>query len=125
MHIFVLLNLASKRLEEDVVDPYLTEQTDTVIAMLRSVGVLPYKRASINSGLHRLLAAMLVTAYDHEASVDVAYRSAGTYHDAGYSTLIPKYLDKMVVAGFLTSKVKAAKGRCVLTPLLTTYLDRV
>ena len=68
---------------------------------------------------------MLVTAYDHEASVDVVYRSAGTYHDAGYSTLIPKYLDKMVVAGFLTSKVKAAKGRCVLTPLLTTYLDRV
>ena len=125
MHIFVLLNLASKRLEEDAVDPYLTEQTDTVIAMLSSAGVLPFKRASVNSGLHRLLATMLVTAYDYEASVDVAYRSAGTYHEIGYSTLIPKYLDKMVAAGFLTSKVKAAKGGCNLAPLLTTYLDRV
>ena len=121
MNVFMLLEQASHRLE--TTDALLHEQADTVLGILRSSGVLPYKRSSLNGELHKLVAALLVEAYDHSTTIDVAIRRAGTWHHYGYSTRIVKYLDAMVAHGFLISLTGKAKGKLALSELVEAYLD--
>ena len=61
------------------------EQADTVLGILRSAGVLPHKTIILNGSLHKLVAAMIVQAYDTDTTIDVAVRRAGTFHHYGYS----------------------------------------
>ena len=91
MNVFRLLELASVRLTTN--DALFHEQADTVLGILRSAGVLPHKRSSLNGSLHKLVAAMIVEAYDTNTTIDVAVRRAGTFHRYGYSTKIIEYLD--------------------------------
>ena len=121
MNVFKLLERVSYRLETP--DALLHEQADTVLGILRSSGVLPYKRSSLNGELHKLVAALLVEAYDHSTTIDVAIRRAGTWHHYGYSTQIVKYLDAMVKQGFLVSLTGKAKGQLSLSELVEAYLD--
>ena len=123
MNLFMLLERASRRLQTP--DAMLHEQADTVLGILRSSGVLPYKRSSLNGELHKLVAAMLVEAYDENTTVDVVTRRAGTFHRYGFSTQIVKYIDAMVKQGLLVSKAGKAKGRLALSELLETYLDQL
>ena len=83
MNIFRLLEVASLRLKTN--DALFHEQADTVLGILRSAGVLPHKRSSLNGSLHKLVAAMIVQAYDDNTTIDVAVRRAGTFHHYGYS----------------------------------------
>jgi hypothetical protein len=122
MNVFTLLERASHRLQTP--DAFLHEQADTVLGILRSSGVLPYKRSSINGALHKLVSSILVEAYDQNTTVDVATRRAGTFHRYGYSTKIVEYLDAMVQQGFLLSDTGKAKGRLHLSDLIETYLDQ-
>ena len=46
MNVFRLLELASERLTTN--DALYHEQADTVLGILRSAGVLPHKRSSLN-----------------------------------------------------------------------------
>ena len=62
MNIFRLLQVASVRLATN--DALFHEQADTVLGILRSAGVLPLKRSSSTAVLHKLVAAMIVQAYD-------------------------------------------------------------
>ena len=75
MNVFRLLELASERLTTN--DALYHEQADTVLGILRSAGVLPHKRSSLNGSLHKLVAAMIVQAYDDDTTVDVAVRRSG------------------------------------------------
>ena len=122
MSVFTLLEQASRRLQTP--DAMLHEQADTILGILRSSGVLPYKRSSLNGELHKLVAAMLVEAYDQDTTVDVVTRRAGTFHRYGFSTQIVKYLDAMVKQGFLLSETVKAKGRLHLSDLIECYLDQ-
>ena len=122
MNIFTLLEQASRRLQTP--DAMLHEQADTILGILRSSGVLPYKRSSLNGERHKLVAAMLVEAYDQNTTIDVSVRRAGTWHYYGYSTQIVKYLDAMVKQGFLLSETGKAKGRLRLNEMLEYYMDR-
>ena len=94
MNVFRLLEFASDRLKTN--DALFHEQADTVLGILRSAGVLPHKRSSLNGSLHKLVAAMVVEAYETNTTIDVAVRRAGTWHRYGYSTVIISYLDAAV-----------------------------
>ena len=72
MNVFRLLELASERLKTN--DALFHEQADTVLGILRSAGVLPHRRSSLNGSLHKLVAAMIVQAYDDNTTIDVAVR---------------------------------------------------
>ena len=75
MNVFRLLEFAADRLKTN--DALFHEQADTVLGILRSAGVLPHKRSSINGSLHKLVAAMIVQAYDTDTRIDVTVRRAG------------------------------------------------
>ena len=123
MNVFRLLELASKRLQTN--DALYHENADTVLGILRSAGVLPHKRSSLNGSLHKLVAAMIVQAYDNDTTIDVAVRRSGTFHHYGYSTKIVEYLDKAVEEGLLISKTGKAKGALAVGDILQGYLDEV
>ena len=122
MNVFRLLELASVRLTTN--DALFHEQADTVLGILRSAGVLPHKRSSLNGSLHKLVAAMIVEAYDTDTTIDVAVRRAGTFHHYGYSTKIVDYLDKAVEQGLLISQTGKAKGALSLGEILQAYLSQ-
>ena len=120
MNVFRLLELASERLK--INDALFHEQADTVLGILRSAGVLPHRRSSLNGSLHKLVAAMIVQAYDDNTTIDVAVRRAGTFHHYGYSTKIVEYLDAAVEQGLVVSKTGKAKGALALGEILEGYL---
>jgi len=122
MIVFTLLEQASRRLQTN--DALFHENADTVLGILRSAGVLPHKRSSLNGSLHKLVAAMIVQAYDGDTTIDVSVRRAGQWHHYGRSTQIVKYLDAMVKQGFLLSETGKAKGRLYLSDLIECYLDQ-
>ena len=120
MNVFRLLEVASLRLATN--DALFHEQADTVLGILRSAGVLPHRRSSLNGTLHKLVAAMIVQAYDDDTTIDVAVRRAGTFHHYGYSTKVVDYLDKAVEQGLLISQTGKAKGALSLGDILEAYL---
>jgi len=120
MNVFRLLEVASLRLATN--DALFHEQADTVLGILRSAGVLPHRRSSLNGTLHKLVAAMIVQAYDDDTTIDVAVRRAGTFHHYGYSTKIIEYLDAAVEQGLLQSQTGKAKGALALGEILEGYL---
>ena len=120
MNLFSLLEAASKRLKQN--DPDFQHQTETTVAILRSSGVLPIKRASVNGAIHHLLCAAIVEAYDNNTSVDITSRSASKFHHYGFSTKLIGYLDKSVQSKLLVSKTDKAKGALELGDILETYL---
>ena len=122
MNVFRLLEFASERLTTN--DAMFHEQADTVLGILRSAGVLPHKRSSLNGSLHKLVAAMVVEAYETNTTIDVAVRRAGTFHRYGYSTKIIEYLDAAVEQDLLVSQTSKAKGAPVLGEIIETYLSQ-
>jgi hypothetical protein len=121
MNVFRLLELAAERLKTN--NALYHEQADTVLSILRSAGVLPHKRSSLNGSLHKLVSAMIVEAYETETTIDVASRHQGTFSYYGYSTKIVEYLDKAVEKNLLFSKTSKAKGKLEIGTLLQDYLD--
>ena len=121
MNLFKLLDTAADRL--DCPDPIYNAQTDLVLSILRATGVLPFKRASLNGRLHKVVSAAVVSAYEAGETIDVSTRRAGTLHEYGYSTKIVEYLDKAVKQKLLLSQTNRAEGKLSLGPVLTTYLD--
>jgi len=121
MNLFKLLDTAEHKLDSP--DPIYNEQTDLVLSILRATGVLPFKRASLNGRLHKIVSAAVVSAYAAGETIDVSTRRAGILHEYGYSTKIVEYLDKAVKAKLLLSQTNRAEGKISLGPVLTTYLD--
>ena len=120
MNVFRLLEVAALRLATN--DALFHEQADTVLGILRSAGVLPHKRSSLNGSLHKLVSAMIVQAYEDNTNIDVAVRRAETFHHYGYSTKIVEYLDTAVEQGLLVSQTGKAKGALSLADILEAYL---
>ena len=120
MNVFTLLERASLRLQQG--DALFHEQADTILGILRSSRVVPFKRSCLNGSLHRQVAGLIVQAHDENTSIDVGIRRAGTWHHFGFSTKVVSYLDKMVQNELLVSQTGKAKGALVLGDLLDTYL---
>ena len=120
MNIFNLLQHARIRLATN--DPEFHNATDTTVAILRSSGVLPWRRSSINGELHKLVSAVIVEAHETNETIDIATRRAGTFNRYGYSTKIISFLDKAVSSSLLSSTTNKAKGKLSIGTLLDTYL---
>ena len=118
--IFNLLQHARIRLATN--DPEFHNATDTTVAILRSSGVLPWRRSSINGELHKLTAAVIVEAHETGETIDIATRRAGTFNRYGYSTKIISFFAKMVQTNLLQSATGKAKGQLVIGSLLQNYI---
>ncbi len=123
MNIFNLLQHARIRLATN--DPEFHNATDTTVAILRSSGVLPWRRSSINGELHKLVSAVIVEAHETNETIDIATRRAGTFNRYGYSTKIISFLDKAVSSSLLSSTTNKAKGKLSIGTLLDTYLSDI
>ena len=123
MNIFNLLQHARIRLATN--DPEFHNTTDTIVAILRSSGVLPWRRSSINGELHKLVSAVIVEAHETNETIDIATRRAGTFNRYGYSTKIISFLDKAVSSSLLSSTTNKAKGKLSIGTLLDTHLSDI
>ena len=121
MNLFSLLQDAEVRLNSN--DPMYNEKADLVLAILRSKGVIPFKRSTLNGSLHKQVCAAVVNAHEAGTTIDVPTRRLGTLHEAGYSTKVLEYLDNAVKHSLLLSQSKKAEGKLALGNVLTTYLD--
>lgn len=121
MHLFKLLDAAHTRLQSN--DLIYNDKADLVLAILRSSGVLPYRRATLNGDIHKQVSGALALAHEQGTTVDIPTRRAGTLHEAGYSTKLLQYLDDAVKQNLLVSQTKKAEGTLALGHLLTAYLS--
>lgn len=124
--IFTLTQMADDKLNE-ANDYYFNEQTETLLGVLRSSGVVPYNRTSQNGFLHKLFSASLVMAYNEDTPIYIASRKVESYLNRGMTTNTIKWLDKMAKAGLLISEGRKykAEGSCKLAPLINDMLSRV
>ena len=120
MDVINALNLASEKLEQN--DPVFADRVETVLAILRCSGCIPFLRIKVNGTLHRQVAAALIVAHDLGETLDVRSRHTGNFHFYGSSTVVLSYFDKMVKQGLLLSSEPNAKGRLKLGHLLTAYM---
>jgi hypothetical protein len=121
LNIFKALEAASLRLQTN--DSAFDSQANLCTDILRTAGVYPHRRSSLNGHVHKLLSAAIVHVYQQDTSLDVTTRRAGTYSLYNYSTKLPSYLTKAVNLGFLTSQNGKATGKLELSELLLAYLD--
>ena len=122
MDIIELMAIAKSRLKSN--DPSYKERVEVTLVLLRSLGVLPHKRISINGKLHTLFCGALVSAYDNQTGMDVYTRRMGVIHLAGESTMLIRYLDACVKHGVLTAPepYTIATGTLRIGKMLEHYL---
>ena len=123
MDIIELMAFAKSRLKSN--DPSYKERVEVTQALLRSLGVLPHKRISINGKLHTLFCGALSSAYDNHTGIDIYTRRMGVIHLAGESTMLIRYLDACVKHGVLIAPepYTVAKGTLRLGDMLEHYLE--
>ena len=121
--IVLLMEEASKRLEAH--DPIFTDKTETVLAILRSMGVISSKRLQQNGKYHSILAASLVLAHEKNSDLYLTTRSQGELFGRGVSTTLVKFLDNAIEQGLIISQAQSnkAKGRMSLGEIITSYLE--
>ena len=121
--IVLLMEEASKRLEKH--DPIFTDKTETVLAILRSKGVISSKRLQQNGKYHTILAASLVLAHEQNSDLYLTTRSQGELFGRGVSTTLVKFLDAAIEQGLIVSQAhnNKAKGRMSLGEIITSYLE--
>jgi hypothetical protein len=121
--IVLLIEEASKRLEAH--DPIFTDKTETVLAILRSKGVITSKRLQQNGIYHSILAASLVLAHEKKSDLYLTTRSQGELFARGVSTTLVKFIDNAIEQGLILSQAQnnKAKGRMSLGEIITSYLE--
>ena len=123
INIFEIIRLARDNLSQR--DLVFNEQCEIVLAILRSTGCVPVKRCNQNGGLHKLLSATLVTAYNLGEPIFVGTRKRSTFHDEGISTRYLEYLDNAVSNNLLfnKSRYKYARGDIHLGTLIKQFVS--
>ena len=94
-----LMELAKANIDQGCL-PFI-DKTEKVLGFLRSKGVLPINRASLNGKLHVSFSGMLVQAFELGATVDVPTRRQETLHERGVTTALVGWLDDSVKNGVL------------------------
>jgi len=122
MDVVILMQEAEKKLQE--YDPVFTQQTELVLGILRSKGVVSYRRLSENGKWHQLLAATLVLAHHKNVDFALPTRRQQTLYDRGISTRIVSFLDNAVKEGLIMSQSTDQKaiGRLSLGDIIKAYL---
>ena len=113
MRFIELAAKAKARLLQD--DAEFHDKAARVLGLLRSLEVVPTRRASLWGHWHMLLSAMLVMAYEADATVDVTTRRKGALADAGLSTNFIKWLDNLVAHKLLIPANGSLKASGILS----------
>ena len=123
MDVVILMQQAKQRLTE--YDPVFIHKTEKVLGILRSKGVVSYRRLSENGKWHNLLAATLVLAHDKDTDFALPTRRQQTLYDRGISTRIVSFLDSAVREGLIISQASdyTARGRLSLGDIIKAYLE--
>ena len=123
MDVVILMQEAENKLKE--YDPVFIHKTEKVLGILRSKGVVSYRRLSENGKWHNLLAATLVLAYDKGTDFALPTRRQQTLYDRGISTRIVSFLDNAVREGLIISQASdyTARGRLSLGDIIKAYLE--
>ena len=111
MNCITLMDQAIAKLESNNL-PFI-DKTETALGFLRSKGVLPINRASMNGQLHTTYSAMLVEAHEQGTTVDVPTRKQSDLHELGLTTMIIKWFDTAVEQKVLipTNGARNAQGQ--------------
>ena len=99
MDCILLMRTADQMFEQN--DLAFNEKTEKALSFLRSVGVIPIRRASVNSHHHVRFSGMLVAALEQDTTVDLRSRKQSTLHDLGVTTVLIRWLDSAVEQGIL------------------------
>ena len=111
--IISLLTMAQERLDE--FDPVFNDKAATVLAILRSKGVVARTRLAQSNRWHQLLSAAFVVAFEEQHDIHIASRRHQVLHDAGISTKLTHWLDQCCEQELLVqSQRKRAEGRLSL-----------
>ena len=123
LDIVSLMEEASARLER--YDAEFVDKVETILAILRSKGVLSSKRLQQNGSYHTVLAASLVLAHEKQADIYLRTRSQGDLFKQGVSTTLISFLDNAIEQGLILSQAKdyKARGRMSLSEIITSYLE--
>ena len=121
--ILSLLTMAQERLDE--FDPVFNDKAATVLAILRSKGVVARTRLAQSNRWHQLLSAAFVVAFEEQHDIYITTRRHQVLHDAGISTKLTHWLDQSCEQELLVtqSQRKRAEGRLSLGELLHHYLS--
>ena len=122
MDLLELMAFAKSTLKSN--HPSYKERVEVTLALLRSLGILPHKRISINGKLHTLFCGAIVSAYDNHTGIYIYTRRMGVIHLAGESTMLIRYLDACVKHGVLVAPVPytVATGTLRIGEMLEYYL---
>ena len=91
-------------------DTEFHDKAERIVGLMRSLSVVPTRRAALWGHWHKLLAAMLVTAYEDEVSVDIHTRRKGTLSEAALTTSMIKWMDQLVMKGLLIPRNGSEKA---------------
>lgn len=121
--IVALMEEATARLER--YDAEFVAKVETILAILRSKGVLSSKRLQQNGSYHTVLAASLVLAHEKQADIYLRTRSQGDLFKQGVSTTLVSFLDNAIEQGLILSQARdyKARGRMSLGEIITSYLE--
>ena len=123
MNCITLMDQAIAKLESNNL-PFI-DKTETALGFLRSKGVLPIKRASLNGHLHNSYSAMLVEALEQGTTIDVPTRRQADLHELGHTTMLVKWFDSSVELNVLIPKNGSnnAQGALELGSLFKQIMD--
>ena len=94
MNCLELMNNATIKLNANNLS--FIDKTEKALGFLRSIGVLPINRATLNGHLHNSYSAMLVEALEQGTTIDVPTRRQADLHELGPTTMLVKWLDTAV-----------------------------
>ena len=123
MRFIELAETAKSRLLDD--DNQFHDKAERIVGLMRSLGIVPTRRASLWGHHHKLLAAMLVTAADQDTTVDISTRRKGNLTEAGLTTSMIKWFDNLVDKQMLIPRngAKKALGSLLLSEGLMEKLQ--
>ena len=121
MNLLKLLRLAQERLNDG--DQDFISKVETLTVLLRSAGVVPYKRSNLNNHVHQQFSSALVIAHEQHTTVDVTTRHQAYYHAFGYSTRIVCYLNEAVKKELLVTQPHLNPNKLFLSEVLLAYLS--
>ena len=120
---FLLVDESRERLKTNSQE--FNNKCETVLAILRSSGAVPYRRSTLNGHVHKLLSASLVHAVELGETFRMTSRMHKAFHDMNISTKFVSYLDKLVEEKLLLSNIsnEQAKGDLTVSEDIAKFLN--
>ena len=119
---FLLVDESRERLKKNSQE--FNNKCETVLAILRSSGAVPYRRSTLNGHVHKLLSACIVHAVELGETFRMTSRMHKKFHEMNISTKFVSYLDKLVKEKLLLSNIsnEKAEGDLIVSDDIAKFL---